>query len=139
MRRGAEGRSSGRSGERRWGLGWRSVVGNRRRDFNMPTRSGGAPTTSQIEMGVVDADNHTSTDDHTAPQAGTEAPQSDPTSRRRAWLHRRRAVLQTTTQPSVEEEEAERAARLPGCMFPPFPTLPLLHFQARCLMLTTVT
>lgn len=101
----------------------RRVCGRDRRIFSAPSA---APTTSQIEMVAVG--NRAASSPIAAPHPEVSAVQTRPpadTTIRREWISRRMSAL-VGREPTIEETEAERLARMPrwrralGAVFPGF-------------------
>ena len=93
----------------------RRVCGRDRRNFSAPNA---APTTSQIEMAEVGSRAVSSPIPASNPEASAiqTRPPTD-TNLRREWMSRRISAL-VGRQPTLEEAEAERQARLPACKSP---------------------
>ena len=93
----------------------RRVCGRDRRTFSAPSA---APTTSQIEMGEVGNGAVSSPVVASNPEASAlqTRPPAD-TNLRREWMSRRMNTL-VGSQPTLEEAEAERQARMPACKSP---------------------
>ena len=93
----------------------RRVCGRDRRIFSAPNE---APTTSQIEMAEVGSRAVSSpiAASHSEASAMQTRPPAD-TNLRREWINRRMNTL-VGQQPTLEEAEAERQARMPTCKSP---------------------
>lgn len=89
----------------------RRVCGRDRRIVSVPTA---APTTNQIEM--VEVGNRAVSSPTTAPNMQTRPPAD--INMRREWMRRRMSAL-VGRQPTIEEAEAERQARMPRCTSQP--------------------
>lgn len=93
----------------------RRVCGRDRRTSSAPNA---APTTSQIEMAEVGSRAVSSPTAASNPEASgmRTRPPAD-TNLRREWINRRMSTL-VEQQPTLEEAEAERQARMPSCKSP---------------------